>query len=273
MAVPETQKNTGITPSGGTVFEIQGQLFKEIPQINLQEMNEQQLFSYICGPLLDAENKMYTNGNTGYHKLIFTGGGAENDNDITACLDLDGKPIYTHTPDYTKYPEIAEFNAAVLNYSEFPKGEREAKKEEFGKLKVKVVSEVADIFHNLVTLTKLDDEREKSYLKWINQIASTLGYSVRDCLLLSASKYKKRLIDIGRKDLDEEENAIKELITPDASGETLISFPGGDRLRTASRTINRMGKMLIHQRIDELTTFHEWNKSKESQAESSEEHC
>lgn len=255
---------TAVIAPDATVFKHQQQPHLEKTSgINLEEMTEQELFSYICGTLLDAENKKYTSGNTGYHKLVHLAGGGEND--IAACCDLKGNPICTNPPGHTKDHEIGEFKNAITDYDKFPIEERESKRGTFEELKVKVMSEIADLFHNLTMLTKLDNEKEKTYLECMNHLAFTLGYSVRDCLLLSASKYKKRLIDIGEKDTHEEEKVIRDIITPDANGKAILPFPENERLKAAGGVADEMGDVMVKGRISELNLMHEWNESARSQ--------
>lgn len=264
MAGPEQAQVIGTTviASTATVFEPQQHLEKT-SKVNLERMTEQELCSYICGTLLNAENKKYTRGNTGYHKLVHLAGGGEND--IAACCDLKGNPICTNPPGHTKDHEIGEFKNAITDYDKFPIEERGSKKGTFEELKVKVMSEIADLFHNLIMLTKLDNEKEKTYLECMNHLAFTLGYSVRDCLLLSASKYKKRLIDIGEKDADEEEKVIRDIITPDANGKAILPFPENERLKAAGGVADKIGRIIVKGRIDELNLLHEWNESARSQ--------
>jgi len=114
-----------------------------------------------------------------------------------------------------------------------------------------VLSSMADIFYGLVQLQRLDPEFEKEYKKCLSRISESLGFSVRESLLLAFAKYKHRLIDNqGQKAIKQEEALIAMLIEPTVEGEKpLLPKPLKENLVSVYPLINSIRRDFLQPRL------------------------
>lgn len=222
------------------------------PIEQLVKLTDEELCTYIRGPILDAENRLYTKErNTGLHKLVFLVGGPQKD--ISRVRDSHGRSVHITPPEFARAPEIIE---GVVTASDVLSGKE--------KDTTKFYSEATDITHNLTLLTTLDPEAElyykqeiKTYKDCVLGLATSLNLNVRDLLLLSAIKYTKRL-GSSIKDIPGENKLIKEaidnLITP------LSSLPTMRIISNAYGAINMIECMLLP-RLNYLAEIEGWELS------------
>lgn len=216
----------------------------------LEKLTEGELYKYICGPILDAENKAYTKErNTGLHKLVFLVGGPHKD--IARVRDELGNSVYINPPKYAKAPEIIEAIVAASNYLN-----------KIDKKPTRFYSEIADVAHNLALLTVLDPEakqpyrnEEITYQDCLKGLAKSLNLEVRDLLLLAAIKYTKRL-EGNRKNTHAEDKLIKEAIE-----KSTIPYPTIDQVGKAYGAINIIGNCILLPRLNYLAEKKGWDLS------------
>lgn len=221
-------KNEALAPS-----EIQ---YAEFPinRHDLSVMTAEGLTEFIFQTLLIVENERYSRGNTAEHKLLFLIGGP--DKDVATATTSKGEAVYSVLPGHPKAPEFDEATTAISNYFEHHQDP------------TRVVSEVTDIFYNLLLLTQLDTGYAE-YLHCIDEIANALGFSFYDVVLLSASKFEHRLIDPGIKDPDAEEEIIRNLLD-DKAGK--IKKPTDTQIASAYRILNRINTDILQTRLRQI---------------------
>lgn len=201
-----------------------------ILQVDLRQMSEADLLNFICGPLLEIERKKYTGGNTAEHKLLFLIGGPEKD--VAVAKTNSGNLVYTSAPAHPKAPEIAEATAVISSHFEV---ERNIPR---------VLSEVADIFYNLVHLSMLDSRFSEIYKDCSKRLAKSLGLSLQEALLITAAKYKYRHIDKKSKAPKEEDEVIAQLIS-EAGEPGKIKAPSDKNITAAYQEINRIENYVL----------------------------
>lgn len=234
------------------------------PIEQLMKLTAEELCAYIRGPLLDAENEIYTKErNTGLHKLVFLVGGTHKD--IRRVRDSHGNSVYANPSKYAKAPEIIE---AIVAASDFT--------DERVEDPTKFCSELSDVIYNLTLLTVLDKEAKLPYnheevayedcimglVRSLNPVPPEEGpnFEVRDLLLVSAIKYTKRLGD-GKKDTHEEDQLIKELID-----NSVIPYPTRDQVGRAYGALNIIGDRILLPRLNHLAEEEGWNLSVSSRS-------
>lgn len=75
------------------------------------------------------------------------------------------------------------------------------------------VSEAADVVYNLAVLSKIDNfEHASDYTELIGLVASTLGRTHREALLVAAAKYHQRFVHVGEKDSVKEDELMDALL-------------------------------------------------------------
>lgn len=215
--------------------------------IQVEALSEDRLFEIIRRDFLELENLHYRKGGniSGEAKLLFLVGGEELD--VTVAKTSDGKEIYTKEANHPKSPEISEATSAISNHFEESRN------------LPKVLAEIADIWYNLIQLTILDPEFEKSYMLCIDKLCETLGFSRQQAYLLTVTKYKCRLIDQqGKKDIPEEIERITALVE---NNSTLLPIPSDEAIAEAFRVINRMGEKVLKTRLLQLIPILDWSAS------------
>lgn len=173
----------------------------------LIEKNADQLFDYLRYDIARAEEEIY--GSTDAEsKLIFTYGNFVNDpdtTDISKATTFEGTSIYKTKPDLRKSAEIQEWIhwANSINNENDPRIEG-------------LISESADLFYNLTRLSTLDSNELHphcpDYEMIMGMIARSLGWSRKEALLMAASKYHRRFIEVKNKEPEEEMKLMQDLI-------------------------------------------------------------
>lgn len=233
-----------------------------LPPEKIKTLNEESLYKFYFSTILRAEDIFFPGRNARIHKLIFLVGGPEND--VSVAKDEKGQSIYANQPNYPKLPEIPEATAAISEYFV----SMHDNKPDSNLIEVnliKAMSEIADVFHNLVELTRLDSDYEKIYKNdCIKHLAMSLGspnsqFSVNDGLLLAYIKYRERLIDAQVKNNQNENMLIKRAMTPGNSRESLIQIPTDKGLACAYRAMNEFGHDVLKPRLLFIKRRAEWN--------------
>lgn len=215
-----------------------------VNNFELKHMAEEKLVK-LYDKLIDVENAKYLGRNSAEHKLVFLVGNSMND--ITLAKDMHGQSIYADLPDHAKPPEIIEAIVAMANHNEGIMG------------LPRVLSEVADIFHNLIALTKLDEVYGRIYKEeCIDPLANSLGFSTKDAYALAYLKYQSRLINPGVKNIKEEDRLIRNAIT---EKDPLLPRPTKNQIDDAYRMLGLINKKL-NRRKDDLEEMHKWSPFK-----------
>ena len=250
MAGPESRQFTEL------------QSLPSLPLEKIKTLNEKSLYDFYSRTILRAENLAFNGRNTRIHKLLFLVGGPENDTSVS--VDEFGKSIYFKKPNFPKLPEIPEATAALSNYFE-SKYEKSPDANLIETNLVKAMSEIADVFHNLVALTILDSSNEINYKDdCINRLTASLGlpdrrFSINDSLLLAYIKYRERLIDTREKNILHENMLVKMAMMPNAKGKPLIRTPTDEGLASAFRTINEIKNDVLKPQLIYIERKSKWN--------------
>ncbi len=179
-------------------------------------------------------------------KLLFLVGTEEVD--ITKAETCTGITIYTKKANHVKAPEIFEAASAISDHFE---RERNVPN---------VLSELADVWYNLIQLTQLDPDFSVTYKKCVDQLREAVGYSTRDAFLLIHAKYQLRFYDNkGVKEHNEEIEAIKFLL----KGENIdpIATPSDEELNKAYRLLNKMSVTILKPRLLQFQTLQTWKRA------------
>lgn len=189
---------------------------------DLVKLNESKLFSYITEDLLSCEVEKYGT-NDAEAKVIFLGGGLTHN--IGKATTYEGVPIYAETPAYAKWSEMYEFMGAANRYTD--------SKGTLGEF----VSEAADVVYNLAVLSKIDNyEHAPVYTELIGMVASTLGWTPREALLVAAAKYHQRFVHAGEKDSVGEDKLMETLLSSNLfldNEKPIIASPTKDQVSNA----------------------------------------
>ncbi|TXG76479.1 hypothetical protein E6Q11_04425 [Candidatus Dojkabacteria bacterium] len=232
-----------MSPASAPLSE-QSPLVPERPHVShadIVKMNESKLLAYVTGELREAEIRMYGE-NDAEAKIIFLGGGKKHN--ISKAKTWDGVPIYKKTPEFAKWSEVYEFMGAANRYTDG--------KGSLGEF----VSEAADLVYNFAFLTKADTyEHAPDYLEIIEQIASTLGWTSREALLVAAVKYHQRFIHAKGKDPDEEDRLMDRLLAVDTfieGAKPLVTSPSKQQVSKAFNLGTRLIRSHLKPRYHQI---------------------
>lgn len=155
----------------------------------------------IAHPFLRKENNTYRNGKSvpPEVKIMFTVGNGEDD-DLGTMKDFSGEKIRNKDDGgLYKQPEIDEVLGVISRFID-NKGDTE----------VEVLSEIADIFYNLIHLTETDSDAKPTYIKGFKKLIDIIGYTSQQANLLAIAKYHYRMFKNGGKNGFKIENSFIE---------------------------------------------------------------
>lgn len=236
-------------------FKYSPDLSSSTPDIKTSD--EVGLYGFYRQQLLPIENKLFAAGNTAEHKLIFLIGSSENN--VAKARLADGRPVYTKAPPYVKHPEISEANDVIAPYLELafnPPPENATDQaqityyEDLRTFYRRAISEIADVFYNLALLVCLDDPRfEGTYKGCIGDIASSLGLTTREGLLLGALKHEHRLVkNGGRKNIEEEDAILEHALFIDG----IMPAPTAEHFNLAHDEMNAAKEFELRTRLSRI---------------------
>ncbi|MCB9813584.1 MAG: hypothetical protein H6772_04220 [Pseudomonadales bacterium] len=141
-------------------------------------------------------------------KILFLSGDGKT-NDLRFIFQFTGDPVRTKPAEYFKPPERDEVIGAISDYTD-------GKTNEDNAAIAKVISEIADVFYNLIQLTETDPDFKETYILWFNQLAISLGYTHEQAMAVAIAKYHHRMFKNGGKnDFEKENQLIVEMLTSD----------------------------------------------------------
>lgn len=156
----------------------------------------------ITRPFLRKEDQLYRKGEPvrPETKILFLSGDGET-NDLRVIPDFTGNKARTKPAEYYKPPERAEVLGIIAEYTEGKIDDTE-----------KVISEMADVFYNLIQLTETDSEFKDTYIKWINFLARSIEFSNEQINAIIIAKYHHRMFkNDGKNDFDRENLLIAQM--------------------------------------------------------------
>lgn len=217
--------------------------------LDLTHLAEDTSFMLIADDFLRLEDRLYRGGRplTAEHKLAFLIGG--DSEDVRRAVDMDGNPIYTKHADHAKPAEFAEALHAISDHLE---SERNLPK---------VLSEIADVYYNIIQLSVLDPEFRDVYRTCMQRLSDNLGLTLHQAALLVIAKYKHRLIDNnGKKDIPGELAVVARLLNEGEGDGPLIPTPSDEQLDEAFNTIGEMKNTIFKPRLIQWRTLERWRR-------------
>jgi hypothetical protein len=218
-------------------------MFPMVSTESLRNLDENELLDYIRLRLAKGEMELYKDDPDAESKLAFTGGSLRRD--ISRLTTVEGKPIYSKPQRYAKLDEIEEFLVVAGRYLD----NRESA--------VEVAGEAADIFYNMVRLVDLDPRQEDAtapnYLGILGRFAGELGWSKKEALLITATKFHIRFIEEKGKTPDIERKAI-ELLLRSASNEPrpVVTTPTREKVNHAFNYMDKVKRKVTSKRYRQI---------------------
>ena len=155
-------------------------------------------------------------------------------NNLQHTLNLDGSKVRTKPAPFAKAPEMIEVLAEISAYND-------------GKSPpVKLYSEIADIFYNLIQLQVTDSQFALGYEEQITTLANTLGLSTMQVKRLVIAKYHTRFYTHKGVSVFEEEEAQIAL--------ELENIPIADQEKTSRfyDAVNILWNQILSPRLQQL---------------------
>lgn len=217
--------------------------------LDISHLTEETALALIAGEFLRLEDRLYRGGKqlTAEHKIIFLTGG--NSEDVRRAKDMYGYPIYTKEADHAKAAECAEALRAISDHQE-----REPNIPN-------VLSEIADVYYNIIHLTALDPEFREVYKTCLARLSDSLGLSLHHATLLVIAKFKYRLIDNkGKKDIPGEIEMLGRLLDQQDEAAPLIPTPTDEQFDEAYNIIGEMMNTILKPRLVQWQTLELWKR-------------
>lgn len=116
--------------------------------------------------------------------------------------------------------------------------------EEEKQLEFELISEIIDLFYNLLQLMEIDNRNSYLYYLWVIKICNCLGWNVNEAYALTVAKYHHRNFkNAGSNSFDTEYKLIGTIMnSSDNNDESKINFPSNKQLKQLHNLLEEMIK-------------------------------